>query len=366
MKLSDIATALNARLVGDGSIEIERPVHPADAKGAGDLALAMEPAALALLKGSHARAALVREGSTLPTGKIDGYIVVGRSRYAMAQLLELFARQPRAKPGIHSMALVAEDAVIGKDVSIGPFCTVGAKARIGTGTMLLANVTVEAEARLGEGCLIYSGARIGERVRVGDRVMIHYNASIGADGFSFVTPEPGSVESAKAIGEVAGTNQQIVRVDSIGTVILDDDVEVGANSCIDRGTVSATRVGRNTKIDDLVMIGHNCVIGENCMLCGQTGIAGSTVIGDRVVLGGKVGIGDHLSIGDDSVIGAGAMIGANVAPRSILLGNPALPRREAYDLYRNMRRLGRLFEDVAEIKRRLGGRKHGGGDRGGK
>src|SRR3546814_8918202 len=123
--------------------------------------------------------------------------------------------------------------------------------------------TVGAEARIGADCLIHPGARIGERVVVGDRVIIHHNASIGADGFSFVTPEPGSVETAKASGRVEATNTALVRINSIGTVILGDDVEVGACTAIDRGTVSATRIGNNTKIDDLVMIGHNCIVGEN-------------------------------------------------------------------------------------------------------
>ncbi|HLI10719.1 MAG TPA: UDP-3-O-(3-hydroxymyristoyl)glucosamine N-acyltransferase [Alphaproteobacteria bacterium] len=356
MKLSEIATALNARLIGDGNLEIRRPVHPAEAETAADLALAMEPGALAMLKDSRARAAVVREESKIPDGALAGYIVVGRSRYAMAQLLALFPRPPQAEPGIHPSAVIAKDATLGRDVRIGPFCSVGARAQIGDGTILLSHVSIGAEARLGAACLLHPGARIGERVMIGDRAIIHHNASIGADGFSFVTPQPGSVETAKASHAVEATNQEIVRVNSIGTVILAEDVEVGACTCIDRGTVSATRIGRNTKIDDQVMIGHNCVIGENCMLCGQVGIAGSTVIGDRVVLGGQVGVGDHLQIGSDSVIAAGALIGTSVPPRSLLVGNPALPPQEAYELYRGLRQLGRLVADVAELKRRGGGK----------
>jgi UDP-3-O-[3-hydroxymyristoyl] glucosamine N-acyltransferase len=354
MKLSEIAAALGATLVGDGSIEIERPVHPAEAESPRDLALAMEPALVKLLAGSPARAAVVRDGSAVPADSLAGYIAVGRSRYAMGRILDLFPRPPHAEPGIHPSAVVARDAVIGKGARIGPLCYVGPRARIGEGSVLLAQATVGAEARLGAGCLLHPGARIGERVIVGDRAIIHHNASIGADGFSFVTPEPGSAETAKESGEVAaGANREIVRINSIGTVILGDDVEVGACTAIDRGTVSATRIGRNTKIDDLVMIGHNCVVGENCMLCGQVGIAGSTVIGDRVVLAGQVGIGDHLTVGSDSVIAAGSLVGVDVPPRSLLYGIPALPRQQAYELQRNLRKLGRLYDDVAELKRRL-------------
>jgi UDP-3-O-[3-hydroxymyristoyl] glucosamine N-acyltransferase len=236
---------------------------------------------------------------------------------------------------------------------------VGPKARIGDGTILIANVTVGAEATVGQSCLFHAGARIGERVVVGNRVIIHHNASIGADGFSFVTPEPGSVESARTAGYVEGTNREIVRVNSIGTVILGDDVEVGACTAIDRGTVRATRVGRNTKIDDLVLIGHNCVIGENCMVCGQVGIAGSSVIEDRVVLGGQAGVADHIVIGSDSVIAGGTLIGQNVPPKSLLMGYPPLPKKEAFETLFNVRRLGRIVRDVDKLKQQLNHLKKG-------
>ncbi|HYB09077.1 MAG TPA: UDP-3-O-(3-hydroxymyristoyl)glucosamine N-acyltransferase [Alphaproteobacteria bacterium] len=360
MKLSEIATALNARLLGDGTIEIDRPVHPADAEGPRDLALAMDPALVALLDGSPVRAAVVRDQQKVPAGRLDGCIVVGRSRYAMSRLLDIFNRPPHFARGVDKMAVVAAGATLGEDVSIGPFCYVGANAKIGDRTILMANVTVGAEAIIGHSCLFHAGVRIGERVAVGNRVIIHHNASIGADGFSFVTPEPGSVESAKATGNVEGTNREIVRVNSIGTVMLGDDVEVGACSAIDRGTVSATRVGRNTKIDDLVLVGHNCVIGENCMLCGQVGIAGSSVIEDRVVLGGQAGVADHVVIGSDSVIAGGTLIGHNVPPKSILMGYPPLPKKETFEMLYNVRRLGRLVHDVDKLKEQLNHLKKGG------
>lgn len=362
MKLRDIATALNARLVGDGSIEIERPVHPSDAASRRDLALAMEPKALEMLKDSPARAAIVRADGKIPENVLDGYIVVGRARYAMAQLLELFPRPPHVEQGIHATAVVSRDAELAGDVRVGPFCYVGPGARIGAGSTLLAHVTIGASAVIGVRCLFHPGVRIGERVVIGNRVIIHHNASIGADGFSYVTPEPGSVETAKEASAIAATNDELMRINSIGTVILEDDVEVGACSAIDRGTVSATRVGRNTKIDDLVMVGHNCVIGENCMLCGQVGIAGSSRIGDRVVLGGKVGVADHIEIGSDSVIVAGTLVGRHVAPRSVLMGYPAMPRNKAQKYLWHLFRLPRLFEEVEELKRRLGA--SGPGERG--
>jgi UDP-3-O-[3-hydroxymyristoyl] glucosamine N-acyltransferase len=201
--------------------------------------------------------------------------------------------------------------------------------------------------------LFHPGVRIGDRVIVGDRVILHHNASIGADGFSFVTPEPGSVEAAKSTGRVEATNTALRRIHSLGAVVLGDDVEVGANSAIDRGTLSDTRIGRHTKIDNLVQIGHNVTVGEMCMLCGQVGIAGSARIGNRVVLAGQVGVGDHIKIGDDAVVAAKSAVGTDVAPRTVVMGIPAVPRDRAIDQLLNIGRLKGLFAEVAALKARL-------------
>jgi UDP-3-O-[3-hydroxymyristoyl] glucosamine N-acyltransferase len=219
--------------------------------------------------------------------------------------------------------------------------------------MIHAHVTVGADVIIGLDCLIYPGVRVGDRVRIGNRVILHHNASIGADGFSFVTPDHGSVESAKALGSVEKTNTRLLRINSIGTVVLADDVEVGANSAIDRATLSATRIGSNTKIDNLVQIAHNVVIGENCLICGMVGISGSVTIGDRVVLGGAVGIADNVSIGSDAVIGAGSAVASNVPERAIRIGRPALPRERAFEQLRLVGRLRSLFTEVADLKKRI-------------
>lgn len=355
MKLRDLAEAIDARLVGDGSLDIERPVHPAEADRPTDLALAMEPSTVRLLKGSTARAAVVAEGAEVPDGMLQGYIVVSRPRYAMAGLMDIFERPLHAPRGVHPSAVVEADARLAEGVAVGAFAYVGGGAEIGTDTVLMDHVSVGAEARVGRDCLFHAGVRIGERVVVGDRVIIQHNASIGSDGFSYVTPQMGSVESAKATGRVEATNTDIVRINSIGTVVLEDDVEVGACSAIDRGTVAATVVGRNTKIDNLVMIGHNCVIGENCFICGQVGVGGSCTIGDRVVLAGQVGVADHVTIGSDAIVAGGSGVGRNVAPKSILLGYPAIPRERALEQYVYLNRLKSLFNDVSELKHSIKG-----------
>ncbi|SMH52852.1 UDP-3-O-(3-hydroxymyristoyl)glucosamine N-acyltransferase [Azospirillum agricola] len=352
MKLSEIAAALDAHVEGDASLVIRRAVHPSEAEGPEDLALAMDKELLALLPGSKAVAAVVAEGAEVPDG-IQGRIVVKRPRYAMAGLLDVFERPVHAEPGIHPQAYVAPDAVVADDASIAPFAYVGPRARVGAGAVVLPHVTVGADAVIGEGSLLHPGARIGERVVLGARCIIHPNAAVGNDGFSFVTPEPGSVESAKTTGRVVGTNVLIRRVNSIGTVVLGDDVEVGAGATIDRGTVTATRIGNGTKIDNLVQIGHNVQVGTNCMLCGHVGIAGSTIIGDRVVLAGKVGVADHVKIGSDAVVAANSGVGTDIPPKSVYMGYPAVPRTRAFEQYKGLARLKRLFADVADLKTRL-------------
>lgn len=352
MKLSEIAAAIDARCEGDGELDITRVVHPAEAEGPGDLALAADKSLVPLLNECKAVAALVTVGTETPA-RLAGRLVVVRPRYAMAGISELFERPVHRAPGIHPMTAIDPTATIGRDVSIGAFVSIGPGAVIDDGVVLLSNVSVGAEARIGAGTLIHAGARVGDRVVIGRRCVIQSNAAIGNDGFSFVTPEPGSVETAKATGEVRGTNAVIRRVNSLGTVIVGDDVEVGAGATIDRGTITATRIGSGTKIDNLVQVGHNVVVGENCMLCGHVGIAGSSRIGDRVVLAGQVGVADHIVIGDDCVVGAQSGVGRDVPPRSVHFGTPSQPRKEAFEQLRNVGRLSRLLDDVREIKAAL-------------
>ncbi|QCN95136.1 UDP-3-O-(3-hydroxymyristoyl)glucosamine N-acyltransferase [Azospirillum argentinense] len=357
--LAEIAAALGAALEGDGTLQISRAVHPSEAEGPEDLALAMEKGLTELLANGKAVAAVIAEGAEVPAN-LKGWIVVKRPRFAMAGLTTVFEKSVHAEPGVHPAAFVAPEAILGAGVSVGPFAYVGPRAVLGEGVIVMPHATVGAEAVIGKDCLLHPGARIGERVVMGERCIIHPNAAVGNDGFSFVTPEPGSVESAKATGKVVGTNVLIHRVNSIGTVILGDDVEVGANATIDRGTITATRIGSGTKIDNLVQIGHNVQIGTNCMLCGHVGIAGSTTIGDRVVLAGKVGVADHVKIGNDAVVAANSGVGTDIPAKAVYMGYPAVPRDRAFDQYKGLARLKRMHADVIDLKKRVGALDGGG------
>jgi len=304
----------------------------------------MEEESFAALAGSRARTAIIRRGKV---GRADlaGTIQTDYPRYALAGLTKLFARPPHAPPGIHPTAVVDPTAEIATPTSIGPFVQIGPGARIGARARILGQVTIGAGARIGTDAFLHPGVRIGERVEIGDRVIIHPNASIGADGFSFAIPEPGV---APPPGQ-----PPVQRIASLGTVILGDDVELGANSCIDRGTIEATTIGNGTKIDNLVMIGHNNQIGRNCMIAGRVGVSGSCRIGDRVILAGGVGLADHLRVGDDAVILAGAQVGGSrVAPGAVVIGMPAIPRDRFIEQLKHLYRLKKLFADVAQLKAR--------------
>jgi len=353
MRLDKIAEALRGTVHGDPSLNVCRTVHPAEAESETDLALAMENNLVSLLVECPSRAAILIEGMEPPEGALGGYITVGRSRYAMAGITRVFEKPVHAPDGIHPSAVIEEGAQVADDARIGAFAYIGARAEIETGCIIMPHVTIGADATLGRNCLLHPGVRIGERVELGDRVIIHANASIGADGFSFVTPEPGSVETAKAKGRIDATNTEIVRINSLGTVILGDDTEIGACSSVDRGTISATRIGRGTKLDDLVMVGHNVQIGENCMICGQVGIAGSSTIGDRVVLAGQVGVADHLKIGNDVVVGGGAGVASNLSDCEIYLGMPAIKKKDFVNQILSLRRMETMFKDLMDLKNRF-------------
>ena len=185
---------------------------------------------------------------------------------------------------------------------------------------------------------------IGDRVKVGNDVILHHGVSLGADGFSFVTENPNNIEQARQDGEIKenDVNQVIFKIPSIGSVIIGNNVEIGANTAIDRGTIEDTIIGDNTKIDDLVMIGHNCRVGKGCMIVSQVGIAGSCVIGDRVVIAGQAGLADHLNIGEDSIIAAQAGVSKSFPAKSIVIGSPAVPRKEFIKQLK-------LMKDAAEL-----------------
>jgi len=345
MILRDIAAAVWASVEGDGGIEIAGIADPGHASGS-DLALAMTRESVPALAHTKARAVVVAAKPAVTVDRFDAVIKVERPRETLAVLTRLFDRPVNRGSGIHPSAIIAPDAQIEDGVSIGPLSVIGPRARVGAGTAILAHVTVGADAVIGRDCLFHPGARIGDRVVIGDRVILQHNASLGADGFSYAGPAPGERVAGRDTGDLQ-------RINSLGTVIIGDDVEVGANSAIDRATLAATRIGRNTKIDNLVQIGHNVSIGENCLICGMTGISGSVHIGDRVILAGAVGVADHVTIGADAMIAAGSKLFSDVPAKGEMYGYPAVPRRRAFEQIKYLARARTLFTEFGELKKRI-------------
>ncbi|MGR3703014.1 MAG: UDP-3-O-(3-hydroxymyristoyl)glucosamine N-acyltransferase [Paracoccaceae bacterium] len=350
--VKQIATALGAEAFGAVHLPVLGVAEPAMA-GPEDLALAMSPKYAEGLSQGQARAAMLWAGADWQAMGLEAAIVAPRPRYAMSGLSAMMDKGEGFGTGIHSSAVIDPTAEIGADVAIGPLAVIGAGARIGAGSVIGPQCYIGAGAVLGAGAFLREGVRLAARVTIGARFFAHPGAVVGSDGFSFVTPEPSGVEKARATlgdqGEVA--SQSWVRIHSLGSVSIGDDVELGANSCIDRGTVRDTRIGDRVKFDNLVHIGHNVVIGNDCLICGQVGIAGSTQVGNNVVLAGQTGVSDNLFIGDNVITGGATKVMSNVPAGRVMLGYPAVKMDSHIESYKALRRLPRLFRDVAAIQK---------------
>lgn len=348
--VKEIAAALGAEAFGAVDLLVESAAEPASA-GPDDLALAMTPAYGRALGQGRARAAIVWPGADWQALGLEAAIIAPRARLAMAGLTQMLDR-PLPGGGISPQAAVDPTAQIGANVTIGAFTVVGADAVIGANSWIADQVSISEGVKIGTDCQIHSGVRLRRGVQLGARVILQPNVVIGGDGFSFVTAEPSNVEKAReTLGETATeipADPTWYRIHSLGGVTIGDDVEVGANSCVDAGTIRATRIGAGTKIDSLVQVGHNVIVGAHCLLCAQAGVAGSTVIGDRVVIGGKAGVADNLTVGDDVVLGGGSVVLSNVPKGRVMMGYPATKMQTHIEGYKALRRLPRTLRGLAK------------------
>lgn len=353
-KVADIATALGAEAAGDLSLVVKGAAEPGQA-GPDDLALAVNPKYADGLAQGKAQVAMLWPGADWQALGLKAAIFAPRGRLAMAGLTSMLDPGPAIDAGIHAMSVIHPSADIGEGAAIGPFVTIGAGVVIGPRARIASHVSIAEGARIGADALILQGAKIGPDVRIGERFICQPGAVIGADGFSFVTPEKSGVEEIReTLGQRDEIRQQSwTRIHSLGSVTLGDDVEVGANACIDRGTIRNTSVGNGTKIDNLVHIGHNVQVGRDCLLCGQVGIAGSSRIGDRVVLAGQCGVSDNIFIGDDVICGGSTKVFTNAPAGRVLLGYPAVKMETHVEIQKALRRLPRLAAKVADMEKAL-------------
>ena len=336
MKLSEVAQKLECRLEGAPDVEI-RGVAGIDYAEAGQITFLSNRRYFPLLHSTLASAVLVEEGikvARYPDLPPVAALRTPNPYLAFAHAIELFYQAPRYESGIHPTAIIARSAEIKEGAHIGPYCYVDEDVQIGCNAVLHSFVTIYRGAKIGDDFFAHAHAVVREFCRLGNRVILQNGAIIGGDGLGFAKQKDGTW----------------YKMAQSGPAVLEDDVEVQANACVDRATVGETRIGRGTKLDDLVLIGHASRVGANTMLCGQVGLAGSTKVGSNCILAGQVGTAGHLTVGDGAVITAQSGVPNDVPPRSLYSGYPAVDNRQWLKTMAALNRLPELQKRVRELE----------------
>jgi UDP-3-O-[3-hydroxymyristoyl] glucosamine N-acyltransferase len=333
MTVLEIAHLVNGLIDGGATKEI-RGVASVDTAGPTDLTFATDARAVGQAAHSRAGCILVPQGHSLE-GQTT--VAVAEPKLAFIQAAAELIPPPRYPEGIHPTAVVLPEASLGEGVSAGPHSVIESVARVGARTRLAAGVVVGEGAEIGEDCVLHPGVTIYTHARIGNRVILHAGVVIGGDGFGYVFAE--------------GRHNKFPQ---LGGVVIEDDVEIGCNSTVDRGSLGTTVIGQGTKIDNLVQIAHNVRIGKHCVIVAQTGISGSVTVGDYAVIGGQVGIGDHVTIEEGATIasGGGVLPGKIVRKGSVIWGVPGRPLSVFKRQYAHLSRLPELARRVSELERR--------------
>jgi UDP-3-O-[3-hydroxymyristoyl] glucosamine N-acyltransferase len=332
-KLGEIASYLQGELVGDPSIEIIGIAGIEEAK-AGDLTFLANPKYKAFLEKTSASCVIV--GKEVKKAKVS-LIRHPNPYFAFSKAVELFFEKKKEYPKtIHPNAFLGKGVKLGKEIHLGPYVVMEDNVELKDNVIVLAGSFVGEGSVVGENCLIYPHVTIRENVKIGKNVIIHSGTVIGSDGFGYAKDK--------------GIHHKIPQV---GMVIIEDDVEIGANVTIDRATLGATRIGKGTKIDNLVQIGHNVVIGEHCIIVAQVGIGGSTKIGNNVVLGGQVGLVGHIKIGDNVMIGAQSGVTKDIPDNTTIFGCPAREIKKTKKIEACLSRLPEYIQRLKEIEEKL-------------
>lgn len=335
MKLSALAALTNARVEGDaGDIEITGAAGLNDAS-TGQVTFLANPRYTPRVNTTQASAIYLSEDAP-----IERAIPVLRTKdpyLAYTRALRLFHPDPQLTALLHPSAVIDLSAEVAPNVWIGACAVIGPSSRIEEGARIYPNVTIYEDVTIGKDSVIHSGAVIRERSQIGERVVIHNNVVVGCDGFGYARDE----------------QRSWLKIPQTGRVVIEDDVEIGAGTTIDRASVGESRIGRGTKIDNLVQIGHSCTVGEDTLLCAQVGLAGSSHIGSRVILAGQAGVAGHLTIGDDVVLTAKSATSHDVPAGKVISGIPAFDNKDWLRSTAAFRRLGEMQRRIRELEKRL-------------
>lgn len=336
MKLSELAEQTFSIIAqGDANLEIIRAAG-LDLAQNGDIAFLANPKYTAQIKTTKASAIFLSETALIERADIavlrapDPYLAYTRA-------LRLFHPEQKRAAQIHQTAFIDETATVGENVFIGANAVVSAGCEIADNVQILPNATVYENVVVGENSIIHSNVSIRENTRIGANCIIHNNTAIGSDGFGYAKDE----------------QKRWLKIPQTGKVVIEDDVEIGANTAIDRASVGETRIKRGAKIDNLVQIGHSCTVDEDALVCSQTGLAGSSIIGKRVILAGQVGIAGHLKVGDDAVITAKSATSHDIAPGKIISGIPGFENRDWLRSTAAFRRLGEIARALRDLMKRV-------------
>jgi UDP-3-O-[3-hydroxymyristoyl] glucosamine N-acyltransferase len=331
--VSELAAHIGGRVLGDGNISINR-LASLDSAGEGDLAYVEEEKLFAAAANTKASCVIIPSGADV---NVPCRIEVTNPKLAFALVAEIL-HPPKQRPGeVHHLASVSPAARIGKDVFIGAFACVGEGSSVGDRTQIRAGAKIGDNVTVGSDCVIHPNVFLEDGVTIGNKVILHAGVVIGADGFGYVRSEMG-----------------YHKFPQIGTVVIEDEVELGAHTCVDRAALGRTRIGRGTKLDNMVHVGHNCDIGERVVIAAQTGISGSVIIEDDCVIGGQVGFGDHIRVQSGAIIGskAGILPGKIVRP-GVWWGIPIQPLDEYKRLNAHISRLPQARKELKELAERV-------------
>ncbi len=332
-RLHEIAEYLGATVVGDGNIEIH-DIRGIDEAGEGDLTFIANPKYRKKLESTGASAVIVGQGTVASDKNL---LVVDDPYASMAKALALFYPEEKHTSGISDDAWIESGATIAEGAVVYPGVYIGKNVRIGRGTVLYPGVVVGSDSVIGEDSVLHPNVTCYRKCRIGNRVILHAGVVVGSDGFGFANP-----------------GKDNLKVSQVGFVRIDDDVEIGSNCTIDRGTLGKTWIQRGVKIDNLVQVGHNVVIGEDSIIVAQVGISGSTKLGKSVILGGQVGLVGHISIGDNVMVAAKSGVHKDVPPNQIISGAPNMPHNEWLRIQASIPKLPEMRKKMSSLVKKIG------------